>query len=461
MSANDLAFLTIAELAPKIKSREVSPVEVTRAILDRIEKYDSKLHSYITLLPERAIGAAYAAEKAISSGVYLGPLHGVPIALKDLFDTEGIRTTAGSESRKDHLPGQTATAAARLAEAGTILLGKLNMMEFAYGGSGVNPYFGTARTPWDVSRVAGGSSSGSGSAVAAGLATAALGTDTGGSVRIPASLCGIVGLKPTYGRVSTFGVVPLSWTLDSVGPMTRCVEDAAIMFKAIVGPDSHDPTTLHQPPFEIPPLTGDVRGMSLGVPKEWFYDDLDPDVAKAVPEAINMLAKIGASTVEVEMPHLSDEAIRRSTIVPAEAFTYHEEVLSRRPEQFGPVVRGRIEAGMGVTATQYIRALQARQQLMREARLRMAHIDALVTPTTRIPSLRVEENEERMTELIHNTWPVNWMGLSAITVPCGFTSGGLPVSLQIIGKPYDEGAILQIAYAYEHNTDWHRRRPPL
>ena len=463
MSKNDLPFLTIAELAPKIKNLEISPVEVVKAILDRIEKYDSKLHAYITSLPERALGTAQAAEKAIVSGSYLGPLHGIPIALKDLFDTEGIRTTSGSQSRKDFVPDATATVATRLAQAGTILLGKSNMVEFAFGASGANPYFDTARTPWDQSRVAGGSSSGSGAAVAAGLATAALGTDTGGSVRIPAALCGIVGLKPTYGRVSAFGVTPLSWTLDSVGPMTKSVEDAALMFKAMIGADPGDRTTLDEPPFEIPPFSDDVKGMRLGIPREWFYDDIDGEIAEAISQAIDLLIGMGASTIEFDMPGLDDEALRRRfTVVPAEAFTYHEEALRERPEEFAPFIRERISGGSKIKATDYIRALQDHRRIKREMKLKMGHVDALITPTTPVPALPVEgDEEERQRLLLRNTWMANWMGLCAITVPCGFTSQGLPIGLQIMGKPYDEATVLQIAYAYECRSDWHLRRPSL
>ena len=463
MSQNDLPFLTIAELAPKIRSREISPVEVTKAILDRIEAYNPRLHAYITPLPERALGVAQAVEKAIASGVYLGPLHGIPIGLKDLFEIEGIRTTAGSQSRKDFVPDATATVATRLEEAGTILLGKLNMVEFAFGASGANPYFDTARTPWEPSRVAGGSSSGSGAAVAAGLAIAALGTDTGGSVRIPAALCGIVGLKPTYGRVSTFGVVPLSWTLDSVGPMTKSVEDAALMLAAMIGPDPRDPTTLDGPPFEIPQFSEDIKGMRLGIPRAWFYDDIDGEVAEAVSQAADLLLGMGASIVDFDMPGLDEESLRRRfTVVPAEAYTYHEPALRERPQEFGPFIRDRIGGGREILATDYIRALQDHRRIKGEMKSKMAQVDALITPTTPVPALPLEDDEEkRQRILLRNTWMANWMGLCAITVPCGFTSAGLPVGLQIMGKPYDEATVLKLAYAYEQGSEWHLRRPSL
>ena len=431
--------------------------------MDRIEASDSKLHAYITPLPERALATAQEAEKAIASGVYLGPLHGIPIGLKDLIEIEGIRTTAGSRSRKDFVLDSTATVATRLAEAGAILLGKLNMTEFGFGASGANPYFNTARTPWDLSRVSGGSSSGSGAAVAAGLAIAALGSDTGGSVRIPASLCGIVGLKPTYGRVSNYGVVPLSWTLDSVGPMTRCVEDAALLFQAIAGPDPRDSTTFDGSPFEIPPFSGDIKGMRLGIPRDWCYDEIDSEVAEAVSEATDHLKGMGASLVEFDMPGHDEEALRRRvTVVPAEAYTYHEEALRRRPEEFGPLIRERIESGREVMATDYIRALQDHRRIKGEMKSRMAHLDALITPTTPVPALPVEyDEEERQRLLLRYTLMANWMGLCAISVPCGFTSGELPIGLQIMGKPYDEATVFRIAYAYERHTDWHLRRPPL
>ena len=333
MAEQDLHFLTIAELAPLYRRGEVSPVEVTEAFLERMETYQDETVAYITVTAERARADAVAAEAALRAGNDLGPLHGIPVALKDLCDTAGIRTTSGAAIRTDYVPERSSTVAIKLAQAGTVLLGKTNMVEFAFGPFGLNPHFGTPPNPWDVERVPGGSSSGSGVAVAAGLATAAIGTDTGGSVRIPAAFCGITGLKTTVGRVSRTGVTPLSGTLDSVGPMVRCVEDAALVFSAIAGSDPGDPSTLSCPAGDV--LVGlkrEVAGMRVGVVRAPFFQGADPEVVSAVEEAVQTLSDLGMSVEEMDFPEALQTAEEEDNLVllRAEGDTVHRESLEHR-----------------------------------------------------------------------------------------------------------------------------------
>jgi aspartyl-tRNA(Asn)/glutamyl-tRNA(Gln) amidotransferase subunit A len=470
VAPDELIRLSIAEAGEQIRRRALSPAELTRAYLDRIQRQDGDLLSYITVLQAEALAAATAAEQEIARGGYRGPLHGIPIALKDLVMTRGIRTTCGSRILREWVPDADATVATRLSAAGAILLGKLNMHEFAYGPTGVNPHYGTAKNPWDPTRMPGGSSSGSGVAVAAGLAAGALGTDTGGSVRIPASLCGIVGMKPTYGRISRAGVIPLAWSLDHVGPMTRTVEDTALLQQALAGRDPADPSTANVPvPDYRRTLGAGVRGLRLGLPKDLFFERLDPEVRAAVLGAARSLEGLGAAVEEVPLPRISHAVPASFAIIAAEATAYHEAYLRSRAADYGADVRARLTSGQFVLATQYLKAQRARQVIRKDVDAIFRHIHALLLPTTPIPAPPLEAREltvDGLTEdvrlwLIRCTRPINVTGHPALSVPCGFTAGGLPIGLQLVGRYFDEATLLLIGQAFEAVSPARERRPPL
>jgi aspartyl-tRNA(Asn)/glutamyl-tRNA(Gln) amidotransferase subunit A len=464
-----LTQLSIAEAGEQLRRRALSPVELTRAYLDRIRREDGNLQAFITVLEKEALAAAAAAEQEIARGHHRGPLHGIPIALKDLVMTRGIRTTCGSRILRDWIPDADAAVASRLAEAGAILLGKLNMHEFAYGPTGVNPHYGTPRNPWDRTRMPGGSSSGSGVAVAAGLAAGALGTDTGGSVRIPAALCGIVGLKPTYGRVSRAGVIPLAWSLDHVGPMTRTVTDAALLLQVLAGRDPADPSTAAVPvPDYRRALEGEVRGLRLGLLKDYFFAHLDAGVRDAVLRGARSLEGLGASVEEVALPRIHHAGPASFAIIAAEATAYHEPYLKARAAEYGADVRARLTTGQFVLATQYLKAQRARRVIRAEMDAVLRRVDALLFPTTPIaaPTLDARETTvEGVTEdvrwwLIRCTRPINVTGHPALSVPCGLTAAGLPIGLQIVGRYFDEATVLKVGRALETTAPLGGRRPP-
>jgi aspartyl-tRNA(Asn)/glutamyl-tRNA(Gln) amidotransferase subunit A len=470
VAPDELTHLSIAEAAEQIRCRALSPVELTRAYLDRIQRHDGDLQSYITVLRAEALAAATAAEQEIARGGYRGPLHGVPVALKDLVMTRGIRTTCGSRILREWIPDADATVVTRLGAAGAILLGKLNMHEFAYGPTGVNPHYGTATNPWDRARMPGGSSSGSGVAVAASLAAAALGTDTGGSVRIPASLCGIVGLKPTYGRVSRAGVIPLAWSLDHVGPMTRTVEDAAILLHTLAGRDPADPSTADVPVRDYRrALETRIRGLRLGLPRDLFFEHLDPEVRAAVLGAARSLEGLGLAVEEVPLPRISHAVPASFAIITAEATAYHEGYLRTHAAEYGADVRARLMSGQFVLATQYLKAQRARQVIRSDVDAVLRHLDALLLPTTPIPAQPLEAREvtvDGVTEdvrwwLVRCTRPINVTGHPALSLPCGFTAGGLPIGLQLVGRYFDEATLLCIGHAFEGLSPIKGRRPPL
>ena len=470
MPPDNLTRLSIAEAGDLLRRRALSPVELTRAYLDRIRRLDPDLLAYITVLPDEALAAATAVEQEIARGQYRGPLHGIPIALKDLVMTRGVRTTCGSRILRDWVPDADATVARRLADAGAILLGKLNMHEFAYGPTGVNPHYGTCRNPWDRHRIAGGSSSGSGVAVAAELAAGALGTDTGGSVRIPAALCGIVGLKPTYGRVSRTGVIPLAWSLDHVGPMTRTVTDAALLLQVLAGRDPADPTTSAVPvPDYRRALQGEVRGLRLGLPKDLFFERVDPEVRIAVQAAARSLEGLGAVVEEIPLPKIHHAGPASFAIIASEAMAYHEPYLRARAEEYGEDVRARLTTGQFVLAHQYLKAQRARQVIRAEVDAALTRVDALLTPTTPVPAPRLDEREltvEGVTEdarwwLIRCTRPINLTGHPALSVPCGLTAAGLPIGLQLVGRLFDEATLLRLGHAFQAVSPARDLRPPL
>jgi aspartyl-tRNA(Asn)/glutamyl-tRNA(Gln) amidotransferase subunit A len=470
MDALELCYLSAGELSRLIQRREVSPVEVIDAHLARIEATDGALNSFITLLPERARAAARQAEAQIRSGNYRGPLHGIPVGLKDLFNTGGVRTTSGSRIFDNFIPEQDCTVAARFQQAGAILLGKLNMHQFAYGPTGENPDYGHMHNPWNPELVTGGSSGGSGSAAAAGQCTITMGSDTGGSIRIPAALCGIVGLKPTYGLVSRHGLTPLSWCMDHPGPMVRTVEDAALTMNVIAG---YDPNDVASARIEVPDyttaLTGEVRGLRIGVPREYFEAPLDPQVAEAVQKAINLLGELGATVTEVSFPMFKYSPAISGTILMAEAAAYHRELLARDGDKLYPPVRLRLEAGLFISAADYLKAQQARSQFDREARRLLNDVDLLAGPTEPITAPKLLATEVQVGKqtvgttaaLTQYTRPYNITGFPAISIPCGFSDEGLPIGLQLAGRPFDEPTVLRAAYAYEQASDWRQRRPPI
>ena len=467
-----LAFASITELAALLRRRELSPVELTQFFLERIDAHDDRLNAYIAVTADRALAAARAAEIALDSGHCLGPLHGIPIALKDLIDVAGLPTTGGSILFKDNIPERDATVAQRLAGAGTALLGKTHMVEFAFGGTGVNHHYGTPWNPWDpdVHRLPGGSSSGSGVAVAAGLAPLALGSDTGGSVRIPASFCGLVGLKPTYGRVSNAGVFPLDRNLDSVGPLARAVEDAALTFQLLAGPDPADPQTWSQPP--LPPLDDldeEIAGLRVCFPREYFWDDVDEEVEAAVRASAQTFADLHAHVDDISLELLDDLAELRAefSLTAVEIYRYLREHLERHPDQLDPVVAPRMLAGKQVKAVDFLQQQIDLAQLRQRTVRALDSVDFLITPTTPFaaPPLEEVDREDRYFPVngmcLRNTAAANLLGLCAISLPCGFTRAGLPIGLQLIGKPFDEPRLLRLAHAYEQATEWGAHHPDI
>ncbi len=463
MTVAELTRLSVAEAGELIRHRKLSPVELTEACLERIGRLDAHVNAFIAVAGQEALNAARQAAGAIAKGNYKGPLHGVPVALKDLFATAGLATTAGSKIMADYVPAEDAEATARLRADGAIILGKLNMHEFAFGATGVNPHYGPALNPWDPDRITGGSSSGSAAAVAAGECPAALGTDTGGSIRIPASLCGVVGLKPTYGRVSRRGVVPLSWALDHVGPLTRTVEDAAIVLAAIAGHDPLDESSSQEPvpDYQRGFKERKLKGLRIGVPREYFFEGVDAEVLAAVREAIRALGELGAELMETSLPHIAEASAAVSTIMLPEALAYHQRWLAERPQDYGDDVRQRLELGMTIPGVHYVQAQRLRQLIVQEWRQDVFEkVDLLATPATPIPAAPIESSELQTTMmLVRFTNPFNLLGLPALSLPCGFTREGLPVGLQLVGRWFEEETLLRAAHAYEQATEWHKRAP--
>ena len=459
--SDDIAYATIRTLGMRYRKRELSPVEVTRTLLDRIAQLDAGLHAFVTLTADRALAEARAAEAALHRGD-ARPLLGIPVAHKDIYCTQGIRTTGGSALLADWIPADDATCVRRWQEAGTILLGKLITHEFAFGLQMPGHRFQPARNPWNLDHIPGGSSSGSGAALAAGLVMGATGSDTGGSIRGPAAFCGIVGLKPTYGRVSRAGVLTLSWTLDHAGPMARTVEDCAYLLQAMAGHDPADPASSRAPVDDyLAPLGGDIRGLRIGVPRTYFFDGIDSEVAQAFEAALTTLRGLGAEVRDVTIPSLHTTPAFL-LILMAEAFAYHERDVREQPELYGDVLRERILAGALVTAAEYTQAQRLRAQLCNDVAEVLHHVDVLATPTATTPATsftRAQDPELGFPR--SNMAPFNLTGLPTLALPCGFASSGLPLSLQLAGRPFEEAAVLRLGHAYEQATLWHTCRPPL
>jgi aspartyl-tRNA(Asn)/glutamyl-tRNA(Gln) amidotransferase subunit A len=453
---------TIFALAPLLRRKEISPLDLTRACLERIEQLNPALNAFITVTADSALAQACAAEAEIAHGVWRGPLHGIPVALKDLIDTAGVRTTAASALFKDRIPAEDAEVVRRLKEAGAVILGKNNMHEFAYGGSSLVSYFGDVHNPWNVGHIAGGSSGGSAAAVVAGLCYAAIGTDTAGSIREPAALCGCVGLKPTYGRVSSRGVIPLSWSLDHVGPLAATATDAALVLQAIAGYDPPDVTTSEVPVADYVAAAHEPsKSLRVGVPRSHFYEDLDPEVEAAMEHALAGIKTLVAEVCEIEL----DVPIDRS-LQSAESYSLHAENVAKAPEMYQAETLRRIRSGSTVSATGYIQRRRELDEARRKIRDVFDKVDLLVTPTMpmaapAIAELKMNPEALRPAELrlLRNTRPFNVWGLPAISIPCGFTQDGLPIGLQIAGPHWREDLVFQLAHAYEQVTVWHKRRP--
>jgi len=458
-SKTDLTKLTLLEAGNMVRRKSVSPVELTQACLARIERLNPVLNAFITVTADQALEQAKEAEKEIAKGKWKGPLHGVPIGLKDLLDTAGVRTTAASGVFEHRVPEQDAEVVRRLKTAGAVLIGKLNMHEFAYGGTSTVSFFGPVHNPWNPDYITGGSSGGSAAAVAAGLCYAAIGSDTGGSIREPSSYCGITGLKPTYGRVSTRGAVPLSWSLDHLGPMTHTVMDAAILLQAIAGYDPEEITSIDIPVPDY--VAGTARNgpmPRLGILRKNFFSSLHPDVEAAVNQAISVLAKFSAGVREVE-PLAVDRAA--GVVLRTEAYAYHLPYVTKTPELYQPDTLRRVRAGEAVTAADYLAGRRALETARRNVRTMFTDVDLLITPTSPVPPGQIGKPDPQENARLRNTSPFDTYGLPAISIPCGFTKEGLPIGLQIAGPPWAEIPVLELARMYESATDWHKRTPKL
>ncbi len=456
-----IAYATIRELGARYRRRELSPVEVTQALLARIEKLDPTLHAFVTLTADRALADARAAEEALRRGD-ARPLLGIPVAHKDIYLTKGIRTTGGSALLADWVPDQESTCGRRWQEAGTVLLGKLITHEFAMGLQFPGHRFEPARNPWNPAHIPGGSSSGSGAALAAGVVYGATGSDTGGSIRGPAAFCGIVGLKPTYGRSSRAGVLTLSWTLDHTGPMARTVEDCALLLQPLAGHDALDPASSRAPVDDYTASLGrDVRGVRIGVVRNYFFEGVDPEIERAFEEAMATLRRLGAEVRDVTIPSL---AATHSflLILLAEAYAYHERDLRAHPELYGEVLRERFLAGGLVTAPEYVQAQRIRAQICGETAEVLRGVDVLATPTTPKPATPFAlAYDPEFGFPRSNMAPFNITGSPTLALPCGFSSSGLPLSLQLAGRAFEEALVLRVGHAYEQATTWHTRRPPM
>ena len=464
------ARLGIAQLEEAYGSGQVSPVEVVGHALHRIGKLDPALNSYLSVTADRALEQARHAESEIRAGRSIGPLHGVPYAAKDLLDTKGIRTTVGSRILADNVPADDAAIVEKLSAAGAILLGKTGLHEWAYGITSSNPHFGPVRNPWDTERIPGGSSGGSAAALAAGLCSFSLGSDTGGSIRIPAALCGIAGLKPTFGRVSRRGAFPLGHTLDTLGPFALTVRDTALAYQAIAGPDRADPTTVDKP-VELPRFDAEpsLKGVVIGVPRTLYYERLDPAVDSAVQSALRVLTGLGAQLREVAVPDIDLANSLHRLILLAEATSVHHRRLEERREEFGDDVRALLDQGRLVSASDYLNAQRQRKRFCREFARVLEKVDALVMPAVPIPTARIGELEVEVNGRLENVRlattrnirALNLTGLPVLSVPCGFHSDGLPIGVQVVGAAFDERRVLEIGHAYETATEWHRRIPPI
>jgi aspartyl-tRNA(Asn)/glutamyl-tRNA(Gln) amidotransferase subunit A len=455
---------TIAEAARLIASRQLSPVELTTACLARIEALDPHINSFLLTRAEAALAEAAAAEQEIGRGHYRGPLHGIPIAHKDIVETAGIRTTAHSKLLRDFVPTRDATIVRRLAEGGAILLGKTATHEFAMGGPSFDLPWPPARNPWNTDHFTGGSSSGTGAAVAAGLILGGSGSDTGGSIRLPAAYCGVTGLKPTYGRVSRHGVLPLAYSLDHVGPLAWTVEDCAILLQLIAGHDPADPASSAAPvPDYRAALRQHLRGARIGVVRHFYESDsrIDDEARAAIDAALAVMRGLGAELREIRLSPLQDYGACGWLILIAESWTVHEKIMRKRFGDYGKMMRNRVVLGAFLGAGDYVQALRLRRELVDEMSEAMRDVDVLVTAITPGKAPRIDEDPGYESFQHPLMIPFNVTGQPSMAVRCGLSLRGLPLALQIAGKPFDEAGVLRVGHAYEQATNWHRQRPPL
>ncbi|MBI3696411.1 MAG: Asp-tRNA(Asn)/Glu-tRNA(Gln) amidotransferase subunit GatA [Acidobacteria bacterium] len=460
--------MTIRELAPQIQAGKLSPVELAAETFRRIRQLNPALNAYITVLEEPALEQARQAEREIRTGHYRGPLHGIPYAAKDLFYTRGVATTAGSKLFRDFVPDYDAAVIERLRDAGAVLVGKAGLHELAYGVTNNNPHFGAVHNPWGLDRIPGGSSGGSTTALAAGLCTFALGSDTGGSVRIPASFCGVTGLKPTFGRISRYGVFPLGHTLDHVGHFGQTVADVATILEALAGPDPRDDSSANEPPPRLElPADPKLKGVRIGVPRSYYFERLQPEVDSAVKAALKTLQGLGAELQEIEIPEIEDFTVMSRLILMPEATALHRRHLKTRRADIGPDVLALLDQGQFVLATDYLDAQRRRRQLVQNLAKLFDQVRVIVTPTTPSTAPKIGQTTMELggrqedvrlgsTRLVR---ALNVAGVPALSAPCGFDGQGLPIGLQIFGRAFDEAGVLLVGHAYEQATEWHKRRP--
>jgi aspartyl-tRNA(Asn)/glutamyl-tRNA(Gln) amidotransferase subunit A len=464
MTSVKLLQLSITEALAGIRSRQFSPVDLTRAYLERISQLNNTFNIYLTVMAEEALAVAQTAEQQVMKGAQLGPLHGIPVALKDNCDVAGARMTAGAKFLHDNIATADSEVAARLRRAGAIILGKAHMHEWAIGATTRNPHCGPCRNPWDPNRIPGGSSGGSGAALAADMALAAIGTDTGGSVRIPAALNGIAGIRPTVGRVSIRGVIPVSWTFDTIGPMARRAEDVAHLLQVVAGYDPVEPTSIDTPvPDYFATLRDGVKGVRIGLCGGHFQTEPTPAVTQAVQNAARGLQELGALVEIVELSGAEDTIDRLSELLLPDAAAYHQKRLAERPQDFGQDVLTRLHRGAAVTGPQYALARQAQREWQRKMEEVFTRYDVLLAPTCGIAAPIIEESEgvETTRRLTRFTYPLNLAQVPVISIPCGFTEEHMPIGLQVAARHWQEALVLQVAWAYQQVTDWHLQRPAL
>ena len=473
MQRNELPFLSATDLADLFKSRQASPVEATQAYLDRIEQVDPALNSYITVTAERALEEARQAESEIAAGNHRGPLHGVPVAVKDQFCTDGVLTTGGSEILREYVPDYDATVMAKLKDAGAVLLGKLNMSEFAMGDAFHHPY-GRPLNPWDLSRNPGTSSSGSGAATAAFLCATSLGEDTAGSIRGPAAFCGLVGIRPTWGLVSRYGMLASTWSMDAAGPISRTVKDCAVTLGAIAGHDPNDGYTRNSPvPDYLEGIDAGIQGLRIGVLSDRVNDEgVEPDVRDAVNAAVAHMGELGVEVEEISIPLIAVSAAISTTLIYTDATAVHRKGLENHPEKYDHNNRVRLLTGALIPAQAHHKASRLRQILRDQILEALERVDILILPTSSVQATPIpteagmaKNGKQEFLNMLGGrrtyTTPSNLAGIPGLSINCGFTSDGLPVGLQMVGRPYDEATLFRAAYAYEQATDWHTRRPPV
>ncbi len=465
----DPALLTLTQAAAAIRDRQLSSVDLTNALLARIGDWQSKLNAFVRLDRDECLAAAADADAALARGSVRGPLHGVPLAHKDMYYVAGKTAECGSKIRAGWKAPATSTALERLASAGALHLGALHMAEFAYGPTGHNAHLGPARNAWDLTRITGGSSSGSGTAVAARLTPAALGSDTGGSIRLPAHFCGITGLKPTANRVSRANAMPLSFTLDTVGPLARTAEDCGLIVKTISGPDPLDPTTMGAPVWDDAKAARSPKGLTIGVPSSFYVEDLTPEVAKTLDDTMAVFRSLGCTIVQVDLPDQTLVSAAAIVVVTVEAATYHAPWLRTRPRDYSPQVRSRLENGLAYSGVEYLEALRWRGPALAAHLTAIGNADVILAPVSRMAAPTIDETdagggagaEALILALTRFMRPVNYLGLPSLAVPAGHTTSGLPIGLQLIGRPFGDETLVALGNAFQAETDHHTRMPTL